>query len=260
MSLAFGFQIIGAGRGGTSLLMALLNAHPRCEVRSEEFSTKFLMGQQWTPAELESDPAKRIRLRIDNYLNACEHTAAQFPDIVWGHKTTTEHIAGLGIMHPSSRFAGDPEALPETKGIDPLEVFVDRTATIRTIFILRDGRSCVRSKVARTGMSIEEAVRRWKYSVRALGAMCRRTEAFHRIKMEDLVRYPEATLQSVCEFLGLRYSPVMLSGTQSPHTLPEYRRSGFDLSTIDVSAINDLWVAEIHEELTTCGYDVAPSS
>jgi len=197
------------------------------------------MGQEWTPAEAEADGSTRVRQRIDNYITAGERRAALFPGKLWGHKTTTEHILGL-----------------QTDGFDSLTCFIDQTSGIKTIFILRDGRSCVRSKVARAGLTIDEAIRRWRYSVRVLLAMQQRLATFHLVKMEDLVRNPETTLQAICDFIGIPFLPVMLSAPSSTSLNPEYRRSGFDRSAVDVSMIHDEWVAKIEEDLIACGYPI----
>ena len=97
--MGFDIHIIGAGRGGTSLVTGLIDAHPLCEIIPEAFSISYLMGQQWTPAESEENPAVRVPLRIDNFMTACREGAMRSQSPHWGHKTTTEQIMGLPTLN-----------------------------------------------------------------------------------------------------------------------------------------------------------------
>ncbi len=254
MSSGFHFHIIGAGRGGTSLLTGVIDAHPECEVHPEEYSTKFLMGRQWTSAECEPDPEVRIPMRIQNFLTACERKAAEHPGKLWGHKSTTEQIKGLDDINTESTFATDKCAIAANAEFDALNCFTKYVAHIKTVFILRDGRSCVCSKVRRTGQPVEEAIRRWKYSVRLLDALRARVKDLHVVKMEHLIRHPEENLRSICKFLGVTYTQEMLRGTQSTNMMEVYRRDGFYVSAIDVTDFDEPWLQDIREELVACGY------
>jgi hypothetical protein len=247
----FAFHIIGAGRGGTSLVAALIDTHPDCEVYFEELSTNFLLGRVRTDAETMHDPAPRAKARIANFIGACEAHAAAFPGKLWGHKTTTEHIEGLG-----SSVGKDVACVPASgTDTDALEMFVESVADIHTIFILRDGRTCVRSKVMRTGQPIEEAVRRWKYSVRVMNAFKARAAHLLVVKFEELITYPEATMREVCAFLGVAYVTAVLEGTASIKLSPEYRSKIFDRSKLVLEDHADQkWVDDIRPELIANGY------
>ncbi len=249
MSGGFEIHIIGAGRGGTSLLTGLLDAHPECEIHPEEFSTKLLMGREWTDAETKCAPAERISMRIDNFMAACERKAVEFPGKKWGHKTTTEHIQGLEHLHPDSQFISDPNALPAIAGIDALVCFLKRVAHIKTVFILRDGRTCIPSKMRRAGLSLNESIKRWKYSLTVLDALKSTIHDLQVIRFEDLIGDPEPVLRSVCDFLGVAYTQAMLQGTQSNKMVATYRRDGFDRSTIDTTGFSEPWLEEIRQEL-----------
>ena len=78
--MAFAFQVIGPGRGGTTLLACLIGHHPRCEILLEEFSRDLLMGRVDSSAELIPDLQARTKQRIDNFLKACIDRAALTPD------------------------------------------------------------------------------------------------------------------------------------------------------------------------------------
>lgn len=116
--MSFDFQIIGAGRGGTSLLAGVVDAHPDCSVVFEAFSIPLLMGRTWTDAESIRSPSEQIRARVGNFLQGCEAESTRSPTKIWGHKTTTEQIRGLRLLSPESEFAGDPEMIRAAEEFD----------------------------------------------------------------------------------------------------------------------------------------------
>ncbi|MES1200570.1 MAG: sulfotransferase [Pseudomonadota bacterium] len=242
---AFAFHIIGAGRGGTSLLAGLVDAHPRCEVQFERHSIGLLLGQSLRPCEELPDFEARVRARVARFIAACGDEAALRPDLLWGHKTTSEQINGL------HRF-GDIRV--SGRAFDAIGHFVDQMAQTPTIFIIRDGRTCVSSKMRRARLSIEDAIRCWKFSI----ALLRRTQASAArlvvLKLEDLVTNPEQELRRVCVFLGVDYDPVMLQGTANTKMAPEYRRIGFSRHVTAPVDPDPPWLNQIAEELYYCGY------
>lgn len=241
------FHVIGAGRGGTSLMYALLNAHPECEMLGERHSIANLMaatGSRQDHQTLES----RTRSRVAGFIEACNSSAIMSEKSYWGHKSTTEHVLGLY----------DPY-LPMGKSFVPETYFVAATSDIPTIFITRDGRTCIPSKVRRTGQPFELAVERWKFSIRLLKVYQERHPALMVVRMEDLVLEPTSTLTKACHFLGLPFRQEMLAGTQSMTIRPEYRRDGFDTSTV-LFKDNPEWVGMIHSELLQAGYETENSA
>ncbi|MGQ0445336.1 MAG: sulfotransferase family protein [Beijerinckiaceae bacterium] len=246
----FAFHLIGAGRGGTSLLGGLIDSHPDCEVCFEQLSTDFLMGRVPTDAETAENSTIRASKRIRNFMEACETLAAKVPDKLWGHKTTTEHIGALG----------SPAALDSTKNTERpvtaccLNLFVSSLSRVPTIFIVRDGRTCVRSKVNRTGQPLNTAIERWKFSIRVLSTLRANHERLLVIKFEDLVVSPRQVLPQVCDFLNVAYKEEMLRGTNSPKMMLEYRSDGFDHSKLEFEDNGEQWVADLRGELELAGY------
>jgi Sulfotransferase family len=200
------------------------------------------MGRKWTPAELLPIPGARACARISNFLRACEADAAASPTRLWGHKTTTEHIRGLRSLHPDSPFAGDEKTRRQAERFDYLGCFIAATKHIPVIYILRDGRACVRSKLIRANLPLDEAIDRWKFAVQVFDAYREAGVRLLPVKMEDLVSMPEATLYAVCDFIGVTYKPAMLAGIN------------FDVSVLTHD--NPPWTAEIRNELVACGYAV----
>jgi Sulfotransferase family len=235
------FLVVGAGRGGTSLLAALLDAHPHLEVGFEHRSVATLMG-----AEVPERGPGLLDARIDAFLAAGRAEAARFPGRRWGNKVTTEQIRGLedhNLENPS---------LPSVDVLDRL--LNERLAGVPVVFLLRDGRTCVRSKVARTGQSVSEACERWKYCVEVWRFLRERHLRNVRVRFEDLLGSPRKTLELVCDFLDLPWFDGLLDGTRSGKMLPECRRDGVDATRAELRGVPAEAEELLRAELAECGY------
>lgn len=147
----FKFLIIGAGRGGTSLLAGLLDYHSQLEVGIELYTHEYLLGKRLPEAD-----AQQFRARGRAFVEACEQEAAKHVDRILGNKITTEQLYWLeshNTVHADAQ-------------IDVFDTFFnDLLGGLKMIFILRDGRTCIRSKMKRNAVSFEAACDRWLYSV-----------------------------------------------------------------------------------------------
>jgi hypothetical protein len=236
----FGFLILGAGRGGTSLLAGLLDQHSQLEVGFEKFSIEFLMGQK-----IYALRSQIFDERVRAFLTHCQQEAIKYPTKIWGNKITTEQLFGLEDTNIAN---------PEAK-IDILDRFFNGyLSDIKIIFILRDGRTCVKSKVSRTGISLEAACERWKFSVKVYRFLKNNHHNNICIKFEDLLTQPSEILKSICNFLTILYEDSMLKGTLCYKMLPEYRQTGFDLSKLELHYIPQGCDQLIYEELKFCHY------
>jgi hypothetical protein len=236
----FKFLVIGAGRGGTSLLAGLLDFHDRVEVGFERFSEAYLMG-----ASLATSGPAIFDDRARAFLDSCRDEARRFPDSIYGNKITTEQLFGL-----EDHNAANPDAK-----IDVLDRFFNELMNGRKIvFVLRDGRTCVRSKMARTGQSLELACERWKYSVKVYRFLRARDRDTLCIRFEDLLLRPKQTLADACALLGVPYQESMLQGTADAKMLLDYRQRELNLSKLELSDIPTGCVERIRDELELCGY------
>lgn len=239
-SSKFSFLIVGAGRGGTSLISGLLDYHSQLDVGLELFSAACLMGKDFS-----SEGADLFDRRTDRFISRCNDKAQRSAALWWGNKITTEQIYGLedaNILHPHN-------------DIDVLEgFFCKKLQHIKILFILRDARSCIRSKANRTGQPLQQAAQRWKYSVQCYRFLRTRHANNLCITFEDLLKSPEATLRSVCDFLGVAYESDMLSGTQNSKMLPEYQQTGIDASKAKAEDLPANILEMIAEDLRDCGY------
>ncbi len=237
---SFELLLLGAGRGGTSLLAGILDAHSQLEIAFEQFATAYLMGQ-----ELADEKAQNYYERTRAFLEACNNAAQQHTAHIWGNKITTEQLRALQKHN----------AVEGNRQIDLLHEFFQNTmAGKKIVFILRDGRSCVMSKVNRTDSDFAWACSRWIFSARVYRYLQERKGDWHTLKYEDLVADPEATTRRICEFLGLTFEPAMLTdGPNNPKMLGEYRQSGIEQKT-QVKDLPVQYHEQLREELAYCGY------
>lgn len=234
----FDFLIVGAGRGGTSLITALLDWHTDMTVLSEYMSAKYLINKQ-----VDCDGLSLLDRRVSAFLDACEIKASQSSSLLWGNKITTEQIHGL---EGHGNFS-----LPYQT--DVIEQFFLRVEHLEVIFILRDGRSCINSKINRTGQSVIEACNKWKYSVLVYSMLLNRENTIF-IKFEDLLIDPSYTLSRICNFLGVKYQSDMLNGVGSNILSPNYRNNKFDLGKLNTASFPKKYFDLICPELEFCGY------
>lgn len=238
----FKFLVVGAGRGGTSLLSGLLDYHSQLEVAYEVYAEAFLVGK-----EVPYHGPELFDMRVNSFIEACHNTVRKKPDSMWGNKITTEQVFGL---EDHNLFNPDAE-------IDVLdEFFNNRLKDIKVIFILRDGRTCINSKVKRTlvGAPIEKAAERWQYSVTCFKFFQTRHTNNHCIKFEDLLLRPQEVLTGICDFLNIPFEEKMLQGTDNQKILPDYRKTYFDQSKIAAVDLPEPIMTQIKDDLRYCGY------
>jgi hypothetical protein len=231
----FNILVLGAGRGGTSLIASLLDAHPKLEIALEVHAQKHLVNsvKQGNEAELKG--------RLKDFIQACEKDAAQSHFPHWGNKVTTEQ---LGFLEQWSA----PQIAKNA-------VYKNLLQNKKLIFITRDGRSCVQSKMRRTNCDLDTALDYWKHSVNYLQFLRSQADLqLHTLKFENLLANPEKELRAVCDFLQLAYNPIMLSGTASNRIHSDYRQDQInpEKATLDAEAlaIGKL----VKEELAYLGY------
>jgi hypothetical protein len=238
----FAFLVIGAGRGGTSLIAALLDTHTELEVGFERHAQECLMGKA-----LDGPGKDDIHVRMEAFIASCNADAQRSPARLWGNKVTTEQIFGLedhNAANPSS-----PQAT--------LEVFFNGYFRDRkVVFILRDGRACVASKVRRAGRPYELACERWRYCVQCYRFLRERHQHACFVRFEDLLYQPVDNLDRICDFLAVPFQPEMLEGVGNAKLAPEYRNVALDTTKASTSGFPAEHLATIREELEYCGYQV----
>jgi LPS sulfotransferase NodH len=232
--------VIGAGRSGTTLLAACLSGHTSIEMAVEFGARAFLMGEKLAPERPDTLPPG---VRLAAFRSACDSERARTEKPIWGNKVTTEQIGSLE-QHNSLN----------TADLGVASEFAAVMHDYSIIFICRDGRSCAASKVRRAGVTVEEAVARWRYGV----SMLRRLRSLGRVNIvvtfEDLVRTPEPTLRAICQALDLDFDPAMLRQTRSPLQRAMYWQDGFDSTRAELPQLPAEQIALMRSDLDYCGY------
>ncbi|MGI9628867.1 MAG: sulfotransferase family protein [Longimicrobiales bacterium] len=218
------FFVLGSPRSGTTLLRAMLCAHPELVIPPEngglvEMLRAFGNARRGPWDELVQkvlDPFRRA-YEFDHWdidlasvteaadrLPTEERSLARLVRLVyqqyqshhapnkarWGDKSTPgtfRHVSSVARLFPRAQF----------------------------IHIVRDGRDCVSSCV-RAGFysgSYQKAAYAWRDNVRECYRLGRRLASggrFHELKYEDLVESPADEAARLCEFLGFEAADSML--------------------------------------------------
>jgi hypothetical protein len=255
--------VTGTGRSGTSLMRAMLDAHPRIHLAQEaSFHTWMARWNRIPPrrrwerytasfsfAWLRVDPAD---LGVGDdlseadvaglYARLLERVAGRYGKPRWGEKNP------LLAPHLARLLADFPDA--------------------RVIYMVRDPRACVASQVRMPWSS-----RSWWISAHLVRLQLERVWP-HRdrvlfVKLEDLVAAPRETMARVLDFVGEDWDDAVLDhaahvpaddGIPFPWLTPaEGRRSGGMRSwrELDPAVIREI---EAINERTMTGFGYAPST
>ncbi len=232
----FKFIIVGTGRSGTSLLASLLDTHPDIHVEFELFAEHYLRGKG-----IAEHQSTLFSDRAYGFLDACERVASTCRKNIWANKITTESIRGL---YKHNMFNTPP--------IPVLNEFFDVVMQgKKVVFILRDGRSCIKSKMGRKPQPVDKAIDNWKAAVEFYrflkdrdGTLC--------IKFEDLVSNTKSCLDTVFQFLEVESCIDIDQATRNKKMPSYYRRNSIDPGrALD---LDNRYVTEIKDELKFCGY------
>lgn len=210
--------LVGRGRSGTTLLRAMLDAHPAVSVAPEAL---FVMNAYrryhrgpWDRRRVEAfarDIWLERKLRTWD-LDEAEVTGALLavpePDFAALCRTVYRAYARLHGK-PAPRWVGDKNPhhalfVPELMAAFP---------EARFVHIVRDYRDNVLSyqKVRFDLNGTAALAARWRrYNEAVLRAAARAPERFMTLRHEDLAEAPRASLDRVCGFLGIAFDEAML--------------------------------------------------
>lgn len=207
------FFIVGCPRSGTTLVRLMLDCHPRLAVPGESHFVVGLAGRRFRLGRRPMEAVERIlthhRFRawhLDPGLVRAEVACRRprtYPEAVravfgayarahgkarWGDKTPgyVNHIPLLARLFPDAQF----------------------------VHVIRDGRA-VAASVATMHFGPDDPVAAgywWKKRV-ALGLVHGRPlgpDRYHELRLEELVRDPEATMRRLLAFLGEEWSDAVL--------------------------------------------------
>jgi hypothetical protein len=226
------FFIIGSGRCGSTLLRAILEAHPDVHTPPDtplgpvmreyrRYSRlpwnavlrivlgHYEYGPNWDAFELSLRPlfrelaayprdSRNLAALLDGVYRA--HAAKHKPSATrWGDKATINTFALSGLRR----------------------VFPD----LQVIHMIRDGRDVVRSYMRRSTQTLSWAANLWLQSVRtAQGFGARHPGQYLDIRYEELVRHPREKIQAVATFLDVGFDERMLRHHELDLSLGDVRQ------------------------------------
>jgi protein-tyrosine sulfotransferase len=212
------FFIVGSGRCGSTLLRAMLEAHPDVHIPPESglaamvreyrrysrlpwnVLLRILLApleyeRAWEPWELASGPLFRALQGLPTEAR----TVATVLEAVY-----RAHLKG----HKPTAIRWGDKTPPHTPELPALHaVFPD----LQVVHLLRDGRDVVQSflRVSQAGLPYFAGA--WLRAVRVAQAFgARHPRQYLEVRYEDLVREPQAILQRLTTFLDLEFDERML--------------------------------------------------
>jgi len=274
-----GLFLGGAPKSGTTLLLALLDGHPKLTVLPEE--THFL-EECGDYSALTDFQAKLRRLlqksslrllaqgRIEPLheaagLDARDYTSFNYPHFV----RLAEHFANQPCMNDSLLFSETVRAYAITMGYDWRDCvrWVEKTTRneacsedlfrlfpkAKLLQVVRDPRAVFASRkrrlINRYGFyaKAHRLVREWNQSSRQIKKLQNRTDSYLIIRYEDLVQNTREVLGKVSEFIGIEFLPVLYEPTRAG--VQWEGNSSFHSAFSGVSAQSvDQWKNELTED------------
>ncbi|XP_060800320.1 protein-tyrosine sulfotransferase isoform X2 [Amyelois transitella] len=244
----------GVPRSGTTLMRAMLDAHPdvRCGQETRVVPRILQMRQHWVRSQKESvrlEQAGVSKAVLDNAI------AAFCLEVIVRHGEPAPRLCNK-----------DPLVLK--MGTYVLELFPNA----KFLFMVRDGRATVHSiitrKVTITGFdlsSYRQCMSKWNHAVELMYQQCRSLGAGRclLVRYEALVLQPAATLRRVLAFLGLRWHDAVLHHEQYIN-----KPNGVALSNVERSSdqvvrpVNldalDKWVGQLPSDVRADMAELAP--
>ena len=223
--------IAGDSRSGSSILQGLVALHREATAvgelrRLEKFIAEGLScscGKRVTVCEhwlaimqragLDADrirtqpPALKTLRRFEEatgFAGAALHATALTRPLLFRGATVADHSARL--LAAAADLARARVVIDNSK--DPghaVYLLHQQILPVHVVFIVRDGRGTVWSKMRRTGISVDDAARHWVRTTRAMLAL-RRVLGPQRstwIRYEDLCADPRLVVNGIAEQLGL---------------------------------------------------------
>jgi Sulfotransferase family len=228
--------LVGCPRSGTTLLSAVLHAHPRLAMPPE---TRFLLPAYRERAEFGDLTIEANRRRLAERMTG---PGTNFRDLGLDRAAVIEQIVAAPPTFGSAagtiwrefarsrgkaRWGEKRPAYWRDMGLI-LRLFPDA----QVIHLVRDGRSCVASlkQVDWWTTGIYGAMASWTMADRALRRLGRRLPptAYYRLRYEDLLADPRRELGALCDFLGEKFDDAMLDHSSAARDIVPNRKNWHD--------------------------------
>jgi hypothetical protein len=242
--------LVGCPRSGTTLLSAILHAHPRIAMPPE---TRFLLPAYHQRVEFgdlrDADNRRRLAERMTG-------RGTRFPDLGLRRADVIDKIVAAPPTFGSAAgtiwrsFARDrgkarwgekrPAYWREMDVV--LRLFPDA----QVIHLVRDGRSCVASlkRVRWWHGGVASGMAAWTLADRELRKVGDRlpADAYYRLRYEDVLSDPRAELSRLCEFLDESFDDAMLDHASAARDIVPRRKTWHarTSATLDAERI-DAW-------------------
>lgn len=186
-------SICGAGHSGSTLLGLVLGSHSSAFYAGEAKKSLFV-----------GDTRKPLRKRV------CKICGESCP--VWSRFTVPPEP---DLYEQLARLTGRTVTIDSTKDVAWIRARAEELDRVgvpqRRIFLSRDGRAVINSRLRKYGLEPEAAIDEWLAQVRATEALlAERPGDVVRVRYEELATSPEATVRRVCDALGFAFEPEML--------------------------------------------------
>jgi Sulfotransferase family/Uncharacterised nucleotidyltransferase len=206
---------VGVARSGTTLLRAMMDAHPEIAIPPESWFVTELAARRGTYESRHGFDVERFATDLvaherfarwgiekdDLRAAICESGPGDYPSAI------RSVFSQWATRHGKQRY-GD-----KTPGyLTQLALIVALLPEARIVHLIRDGRDVALSYSDELGVSVVNAMRIWRARVRDAREAGRSLghSRYREIRYEDLVADPDATLRVVCGFIGLPFSDRML--------------------------------------------------
>jgi protein-tyrosine sulfotransferase len=242
----------GVPRSGTTLMRAMLDAHPgiRCGEETRIIPRLIYMRNQWTNSKKEAERLKNAGITEDIIDSAI---GAFILEVVVKHGKPADHLCNK-----------DPLVLRYStymKTVFPNGKF---------ILMIRDGRATVHSIISRkvtiTGFNLEsyrDCLSRWNNIIEHMYAQCIELgpDACMPVYYEQLVLHPEKTTKNILSFLNITWNDAVLHHEKfigNEVSLSKVERSSDQvIKPVNLEALTS-WVGKIPADVLAQMDTVAP--
>lgn len=218
--------ILGASRGGTTLLATALGAHPQIGCLDEDLNGAFNL--------IVGGKIRALKLCIPNHVELTRRWNSAFTPGLWFGATRKSLFMNKRPNSPLS--------------IRELIAFGDT----QCVLILRDPRAVIGSIGRREHRNRRVAAYRWTRSVEVADALARAApRPAMVIDFDRLVCDPATVLQAVCTRLDVPYTQALLD---APSLNSRYPETGFDKGRTGAAGHTDLDIDDLVSQTTMATY------
>ncbi len=234
--------IVGVGRSGTSLLQSMLDAHPKITFLPETHFYRNYVSAKKKRAKLEQagvenfkkllatdEDFARVNISVDKLLVNYQSGNEAF-NLEEVYRTMLElYLEDF----PETHLVGDKDP----RNIDYLESLHQSFPDAKVLHIVRDPRDVLLSRMKAAWSShrpVWQHVLLYETQLKRGRKMGRELFGpnYYEFRYEDLITYPEISLQKIAAHLEIDYDPKMLQFSKSAERLVDKREMSWKKETL----------------------------